>query len=589
MEGSEHQAPGGGARQNLLLPNQPRWPAEPEQPIVRLEGVVKRFEGKAVLDGLDLDVPTGLTTVICGQSGSGKSVLMKLMNGLLVPDEGRVLLFGEDTRELREQRLLELRKRIGTMFQNYALMDSYRVLENVGFPLAENTRMRWRDIAELARNQLELLGLGQATHKLPSQLSGGMKRRVSLARAVIANPEIVLFDDPTSGLDPVMTEFVDSLIERTRELFRITSVISSHNMVSALRLGDRIHMLGEGRIIAGGGREDVLASEDPTVKVFFEGVEMLQSGNASGDRSAEGGDGGGSGAEPSGDEEEADATDAVVRMRGVEKSFDTQKVLHGIDFVVPPREITVIIGGSGSGKSVIMKHIIGLMRPDSGSIRLFGEEVADMPESGLRRLRLRIGMLFQSAALLDSMTIRENVAFPLMERGWSKQDVARRTDEVLESLHIAELGRRLPSDISSGQKKRAGLARAIAPRPDLMIYDEPTTGQDPVMTRYVDDMIVEAQELFDITSLVVSHDMTSTFRIAHRVAMLHEGAIHAYGSPGHVAASRDPWVRRFIYAGTPEGERASAELGLHREEGPQPATEEEDAGAAVASPGGAGL
>lgn len=159
-------------------------------------------------------------------------------------------------------------------------------------------------------------------------------------------------------------------------------------------------------------------------------------------------------------------------------------------------------------------------------------------------------MLFQGAALLDGLTVAGNVAFPLKERGVRRQEVTERTEAILEELRITDIANRFPADISAGQRKRVGLARAIVTRPEIMIYDEPTTGQDPVMIRYVDDMIVEAQELFDITSIVVSHDMISTFRIGHHVAFLYHGEIRASGSPEAVRASSDLEVQRFIYAGT---------------------------------------
>jgi phospholipid/cholesterol/gamma-HCH transport system ATP-binding protein len=253
---------------------------------------------------------------------------------------------------------------------------------------------------------------------------------------------------------------------------------------------------------------------------------------------------------------------SVVEVRDVHKSFGEHHVLKGVSLWIPPKKVTVLIGGSGSGKSVIMKLIIGLLQPDSGTITVMGKDVSRLDDRGIITLRQNFGMLFQSAALLDSMSVLDNVAFPLIERRLPRKEAAEKAQEVLEQLQIGELWDRNPSEISAGQRKRVGLARAIATRPPIMIYDEPTTGQDPVMTRYVDDMIVEAQELFDITSLVVSHDMASAFRVAHQVAMLHDGEIRACGTPSAVAASEDPWVRRFIYAGTAEGARAAEELGL---------------------------
>jgi phospholipid/cholesterol/gamma-HCH transport system ATP-binding protein len=538
-----------GARVNYLAPDVARWEADPALPVIQLRGVVKRFGDTTVLDGLDLDIHTGQTTVICGQSGSGKSVLLKLMNGLELPDEGQVLLFGQDTRELKPLELIETRKRISMMFQNYALLDSFNVARNIGFSLLENTDMPREKIFDMAQELLELLDLADAGKKLPSELSGGMKKRVSLARAVISNPEVVLFDEPTTGLDPVMIEFVDNLVEQTRERYGITSVIISHDMTSTMRLADRVAMLHEGKILAYGTPEEVMAHDHEVIRVFFEDAGLERGLR--------------SGATDVGISSSADAMEApIVRLRGVHKRFGEHHVLKGVDMAIPQGKITVIIGGSGSGKSVIMKHIIGLMRPDEGTVEVFGQDISRLSDVELLPVRARFGMLFQSAALLDSMTAAQNVAFPLIERGVKRKDARAQAMETLEQLRIGDIANRFPNSISNGQKKRVGLARAIITRPEIMIYDEPTTGQDPVMLRYVDDMIVEAQEMFQITSLVVSHDMSSAFRVAHRIAMLQEGEIRAFGTPTEVSQSADPWVQRFVFAGTERGRRAAEELGL---------------------------
>jgi phospholipid/cholesterol/gamma-HCH transport system ATP-binding protein len=548
------EPPTNAERVNYLLPDAPRWPVDPAAPVISLRGVVKRFGDLTLMDGLDLDIHTGMTTVLCGRSGCGKSVLLRLMNGLMLPDEGVVTLFGEDTAKVHPQRLIALRKRLTMMFQSYALMDSFTVTENIAFPLYENTSMKWADIAPMVQDLLDLLDLGDAGGKMPSELSGGMKKRVSLARAVVSNPEVVLFDEPTTGLDPVMIEFVDQMIIRTREHYGITSVIVSHDMTSTLRLADRIAMLDEGRVVAYGDADDVIAQELDLVKVFFAGAETVR-----------GLSGGGLEATPSlaaPDPAGSEEDEIVVEVSDVYKSFGPHDVLKGVSLQIPKNKITVIIGGSGSGKSVIMKHIIGLIQPNSGTVSVFGQDMSKLDSRQMLEVRARFGMLFQGAALLDSMSVRQNVAFPLVERGGSKAEVSRETDAILDKLSLLEISDNFPSQISNGQRKRVGLARAIITQPEIMIYDEPTTGQDPVMIRYVDDMIVEAQELFDITALVVSHDMASAFRVAHRIAFLHEGEIRACGTPQQVSSSPDPWVRRFIYAGTPEGDRACRELGI---------------------------
>jgi ABC-type transporter Mla maintaining outer membrane lipid asymmetry ATPase subunit MlaF len=242
----------------------------------------------------------------------------------------------------------------------------------------------------------------------------------------------------------------------------------------------------------------------------------------------------------------------VVEVRDLFKDFGGRAVLKGVNFWVEPGVITTLIGGSGSGKTVMMKHILGLFQPSSGSVTVFGSDLARLSEKERLKLRLRFGMLFQGAALFDSMTIAENVAFPLVEsprdEKINQRDARKRAMETLDRLKIADLADRMPSDISGGQRKRAGLARAIVTGPDMMIYDEPTTGLDPVMTAYVNDMIVEAQQEFGTTTLVVSHDMASTFRISNTVALLSHGEIVAFGSPDDIRASTNPTVQRFIFA-----------------------------------------
>src|SRR5699024_7626402 len=243
----------------------------------------------------------------------------------------------------------------------------------------------------------------------------------------------------------------------------------------------------------------------------------------------------------------------IVTIEDVHKSFGDREVLKGLSFYVLPQKITTIIGGSGSGKSVLMKHILGLFYPTKGRVTAFGKSLNDVDEQELVTLRQRFGMLFQSGALFDSMTILENTMFPLMEqpgRKTRRKDAMEQAMDTLKQLKIDDLANKTPSDISSGQRKRAGLARAIVTRPEILIYDEPTTGLDPVMTTYVNDMIVEAQEQFQITALIVSHDMASTFRISHRVCMLYHGRIIAFGTAEDMQRVRHAGVREFIFAGT---------------------------------------
>jgi len=516
-----------------------RAPGDSPPPIV-LEDVWKSFGDASVLRGVDLTIPAGRTTVIAGQSGTGKSVLLKLMMGLVRPDRGRVWLFGKDATTLSEVELTALRRRMGMVFQNYALFDSLDVAENIGFFLTENTDEPGREIDRRVAELVAHFDLVGAERKVPSELSGGMKKRVSLARSLISTPGVLLVDEPTTGLDPIMTQRVTELLLETRADYDLTAVIISHDMSSATRLAHQLAILHEGRIVAAGPPDAVRASDHPTVRAFFENsipTKLIETGAGvtAPARAA------------------AAAVEPVVELRDVHRTFGTHHVLRGVDLTIAPKKITVIIGGSGSGKSVIIKHIMGLLRPDRGEVRLFGRDIARASERELAPVRARFGMLFQGAALLDSLTVEENVAFPLIERmGLPWKEARGRVADILAKVNIPSLGARYPAEISNGQRKRVGLARAMVTNPEVIIYDEPTTGQDPIMTRLVDDMIVEAQETFDVTSIVISHDMPSAFRIGHEIAMLHEGRMIVSAPPEEVARSTDERVRRFIYAGLPE-------------------------------------
>ncbi|HEX4421082.1 MAG TPA: ATP-binding cassette domain-containing protein, partial [Kofleriaceae bacterium] len=529
-------------RKNLLLPSSERWPLDPAKPVIELDNITVSFGDNHVLRGLDLKITPGQSTVVIGRSGSGKSVLLKLMMGLMKPTSGRVMLFGRDLATCSPLELLELRKRMGMLFQNYALFDALTVDENVGFTLLENSELPQPRIDGLTAELVRILNLNGSEKLLPAELSGGMRKRVSLARALIANPEVVLFDEPTTGLDPIMIEAVDDMIALAKQQYQITSVIISHDMASTKRLADNVAFLHDGVIIFTGSYDQLMRSTLPPIQAFVEGARTSRLAR--------------------GDEPEAPATAAapitdepVVELINVSKQFGAKPVLRGVDLKIYPKRTTVIIGASGSGKSVIIKHIMGLFKPTSGEIRVFGQNIVPMDDLQLNEVRTHFGLLFQNAALLDWLSVYDNVAFPIRERGGevSSSELRGRVLDILERLNIADIKDRMPGDISNGQRKRVGLARAIVMKPEIMIYDEPTTGQDPLRTRDIDDMIQQTQERFDITSIVISHDMSSTFRIAHMIAMLYQGNIVAYGTPAELRASRDPHVQQFIHAGSVEG------------------------------------
>jgi phospholipid/cholesterol/gamma-HCH transport system ATP-binding protein len=239
--------------------------------IIRLDDVHKSFGSQDVLRGVDLSIPRDSVCVIIGRSGGGKSVLLKHVIGLLKPDRGHVFVDGQDIVSLNEEELGPVRRRFGMLFQGAALFDSLNVAENVAFPLTEHTRKRPQEIDAIVEAKLTAVGLSGMGGKMPAELSGGMRKRVGLARAMALDPEIVLFDEPTSGLDPIMSGAINGLIRRTQSEFRATCVVISHDISSTMAIADRIFMLHEGRITAEGTPEEMRQSPDPVVQQFLRG------------------------------------------------------------------------------------------------------------------------------------------------------------------------------------------------------------------------------------------------------------------------------------------------------------------------------
>lgn len=239
--------------------------------VIVIRGLRKRLGGREVLRGVDLDVYSGTTTTILGVSGCGKTTLLKHIIGLLKPDAGEVQVHGADIAALGRRELFAVRQRIGMVFQSAALLQSLSVLENVGLPLYENTRLRVPEIERVAREKLRLVRLAGYEYYYPASLSGGMKKRAGVARAIVTNPDIILYDEPTTGLDPVITSTVNELIVDMQRKLGVTSVVISHDVQSARRISDYIAILHEGRIFASGTPDAVMASEDAVVRQFLEG------------------------------------------------------------------------------------------------------------------------------------------------------------------------------------------------------------------------------------------------------------------------------------------------------------------------------
>jgi len=245
-------------------------------------------------------------------------------------------------------------------------------------------------------------------------------------------------------------------------------------------------------------------------------------------------------------------TESIIQINDLHKSFGDTPVLRGLNLSIEKGEITFIIGRSGGGKSVLIKLIIGLLKPDSGQILVDGHDIVPLGDHDLNRVRHRFGMLFQNAALFDSMTIGENIAFPLVTHtGLKEKEIEELVEQKMAMVGLEGIQDKMPTEISGGMRKRAGLARAIILEPEILLFDEPTTGLDPIMAEMIDDLIVQTQERTNVTSIVISHDIPATLRIAHNVAMIYEGQIVTYGTPAQIQASDNHIVQQFL---TGEGE-----------------------------------
>ena len=243
----------------------------------------------------------------------------------------------------------------------------------------------------------------------------------------------------------------------------------------------------------------------------------------------------------------------MIKLVDVHKSFGRQKVLNGINLEIEDGKTTVIIGGSGGGKSVLLKHMIGLLRPDNGQVLVDEVDITRLNDRDLNEIRKKFGMLFQEAALFDSMNVRENVAFPLREHTKKKDDEIRRiVAERLKAVGLPGVEDKMPSELSGGMRKRVGLARAIAMHPQIVLFDEPTTGLDPVMTEAINELIITTQKTFDLTCVVISHDVQSIFTVGHKIAMLYQGKIIEHGTAEEIRNMSDPVLRQFL-SGSLEG------------------------------------
>ncbi len=243
----------------------------------------------------------------------------------------------------------------------------------------------------------------------------------------------------------------------------------------------------------------------------------------------------------------------MIKIVDLHKSFKTQKVLDGVNLDIEDGKTTVIIGRSGGGKSVLLKHVIGLLKPDSGQIFVDDVDITQLNEKDLNEVRKKFGMLFQEGALFDSMNVGENVGFSLREHTKMKdKEIRAIVEEKLRAVGLSGIENKMPSELSGGMRKRVGLARAIAINPRIVLFDEPTTGLDPIMLEAVNRLIIDTQKNFNLTCIVISHDVESIFKIGHKIAMLYDGKIIEYGTPEEIRSSPDPVLQQFL-TGSIEG------------------------------------
>lgn len=236
----------------------------------------------------------------------------------------------------------------------------------------------------------------------------------------------------------------------------------------------------------------------------------------------------------------------MIKIEKLWKSFGGNEVLRGLDLEIRDGETIVIIGQSGCGKSVLLKHLCGLLKPEKGRVLVDGTDIVPLGEEELTPIRKQFGFLFQGAALFDSMTLYDNVAFPLREERRVESEVHKRVEEALKIVDLLEAQDKKPVELSGGMRKRAGLARAVVANPKYVLYDEPTTGLDPIRADNINEMVLRLHDKLHVTGVVVTHDMVSAYKIADRIAMLHEGRIHVVGTPKEIQATQDPIVKQFI-------------------------------------------